>query len=112
MRQKQEVRTLVSTYFRTFGLGYTTKSKCTKFQAVIQRYAQFKKRSWTSFSKKVCEWFFKKNICHVILTDQIPLPDCLYCLRYWEIIVIFISNINFEINLSFLNKQFSCMTKL
>ena len=26
--------------------------------------------------------FFKKNISRIILTDQIPLPDCLYFLRY------------------------------
>ena len=48
----------------------------------MQKYAQFGffgKGSGTSFSTTFCVWYFvKKNISHVILTDQISLSDCLY----------------------------------
>ena len=52
---------------------------------------------------------------YILLTDQISLSDCIYFLRYWEICVIFrypvCDAINSEINLSFLVKTFSHMTR-
>ena len=55
-----------------------------------------------------------------LLTDQISLSDCLYCLRFWDIPdILCITSvclpgcdvINFEINLIFLIKSFFYMTK-
>ena len=54
---------------------------------------------------------------YIQLTDQISLSCCLYFLRYWAIYIILIIRfpgcdvMNFEINLSFPIKLFSCMTK-
>ena len=33
---------------------------------------------------------FQENCfsCHMLLTDQIPLSDCLYLLKYWAICVL------------------------
>ena len=47
-----------------------------------------------SFYGRACEQFFHRILCmilpenwsplHILLTDQISLPDCLYFFRYWE----------------------------
>ena len=88
---------------------------------MIQRYAKFwlfRKGSGTSFSSAFCIWFFKKkNVSHVMLTNQIFLSNSLYFLRSWAICIlqlIFFPGcdvINFEINLNFLIKPFSYITK-
>ena len=53
---------------------------------------------------------------YILLADQISLPDCLYFLRYWSVCVLqlFVNLVDvtdFEINLIFLFKPFSYMTK-
>ena len=74
--------------FRYPSTWHTIKTTCSPF---IQRYTQFwffRKGSEDSFSTKFCVWFFRKNVSHVILTDQISLSDCLYVLTYWAICVL------------------------
>ena len=58
---------------------------------LIQIYAQFRffiKVSGTSFPTIFCVWFFRKNISHVILTEQISLCSRLYFLGHWAIFVL------------------------
>ena len=63
--------------------------------------------------------FFQEKCfsCYILLTDQISLSDSLYFLRYWTISVLqlFAVNLKFEIkseiNLIFLIKPFSYMSK-
>ena len=52
------------------------------------------------------DFWGKISLTYILLSDQISLSDCLYCMRYWAICVIICCSvcdvINFEINLSFL----------
>ena len=64
----------------------------------------------------VYDFLRKKFSCYILLIDQISSSDCLYFLRYWVICIVIIcfacdDIINFEINLKFLIKPFSYMTK-
>ena len=70
----------------------------------LQRYTE------TSFPATFCVWFLKKNVSHVLLNDQISLPDCLYFLIALTCCPV-CDVINFKINLSFLIKSFFYMTK-
>ena len=86
--EKQVVTTLVSIYFGSLQLGHTIKTNCIKFQTVdpkIFLILNFRNGPGTSF--------FTKFICIVIIC--FPVCDV----------------INFENNISFLNKLFFLMTK-
>ena len=68
---------LVSVYFDSPQFGIQQKQNS---RLLIQRYDQFwffRKRSGNSFHY-ILFMIFQKNVSYVILTDQIPLPDCLY----------------------------------
>ena len=85
---KQVVSTLVSIYFGSLQLGHTIKTNCIKFQTVdpkIFLILNFRNGPGTSF--------FTKFICIVIIC--FPVCDV----------------INFENNISLLNKLFFFMTK-
>ena len=100
----------------------TIKTKYMKFDNIDPEIC-----SILIFKKRACEQFLyhilcmiiqeKYFSCYALLTDQISLPDCLYCLRYWYICVLqlFINQVvtsqSFEVNLIFLIKPFSYMTK-
>ena len=55
------------------------------------------------FSKK-CFW------CYILLTNQSSLPDCLYFLRYWSILQLFVIQVLtsqlFKLTLSFQSRRF------
>ena len=90
---------------------------------MIQRYAQFwsfRKWSGTSLSDVFYAWMVfqeKYFSCYILLKDKIYLSDCLYFMGYWAIYVYWnyllssLWRLSFEINLSFLIKLFSYMTK-
>ena len=88
---------------------------------MIQRYAKFwllgKGLELVPLPHFVYDFSKKKNVSHVMLTNHIFLSNSLYFLRSWAICIlqlIFFPGcdvINFEINLSFLIKPFSYITK-
>ena len=90
---------------------------------MIQRYAQFwffRNGSANSFSTTFCVLLFKKKCssCYILLTDQMPLADCILLLEILGNICIAMvcfpgcDIINFEINLIFLIKLFFYLTKM
>ena len=108
------ISALILIYLGKPPLGHTIK-KTWYFRLLIQRYAQFRffiKGSGTSFSTKLCAWFFKKNIVQVIyviywLPNSIVwLPLLLVILGNMSIVIIccpVCNVINFEIKLSLSN---------
>ena len=108
----QVLCSLVSIYFDSLQLGLQKKKKKSvwNFSQLIQRYAQFsffRKGSGSSFCTRVCVWFLKKNVSHVIIYFNWPnfivwLPLLLEILE--NACITFIcqpgcDGINFEVNL-------------
>ena len=86
----QVVCSLVSISFYSPQLGMQSK-QTVKPQTIDPKICSilcFRKVSGNSFSTRFCACFFKKNVFHVLLFDQIWLPDCIYILRYWAICVL------------------------
>ena len=69
------------------------KTSCIKLQTInpeICSFLIFQKRVWDQLFHHIqCVIFQEKCFtCCILLTDHISLPDCLYFLRYWSIIVL------------------------
>ena len=94
MSEKQVACTLVSIYLDSTWLEHAIENKQYKnFRLLIQTYVQSRfsrDRSGTSFSTTFWVWFFKKNaskvifviLCYKVITDQFPVSNWLYFLRY------------------------------
>ena len=71
---------------------HNIKQTIKNFRLLIQRCAQFlffRKLFWNSLSTTFCMIFQEKCFsCYILLTDQVPLPKCLYFLSFWSICVL------------------------
>ena len=108
--------------FRQPSTWHTRKTNCIKLQTTDPDKGPifiFQESFWKQFLHDILQMIFQEKCfsCHVLLTDQISLLDCLYFLRYWVIMCIVVVCLpscgvrNFETNLIFLIKPFFYMTK-
>ena len=80
--------------FYTVCFYFISKSRTTKIYRAeiadrklllhIKLFLTNKKRFETSFPAPFSAWFWKINFSHLLFSNQIWLPYCLYFLRYWE----------------------------
>ena len=93
MREKPVVWSLVSVYCNSpHSPWHTIKTSCIRLQAIDLEICSIlisQKRVWEQFLHHIlCMIYSEKCFtCHIILTDQISLPDCIQFLRYWSICV-------------------------
>ena len=52
--------------------------------SLYKTFSKLKKRSVSRLSASFSAWFLKKNISHVILTDQTSLPNCFTSWDIWQ----------------------------